>query len=495
MGFSIILYALTIFACMDKQYTNINLRPKSRFPIRLIIRIILIISVIVLVLVSYGFVRAYFDEHKDTPESTDTPTTDNSLTRGLKRLVFSDNRLLDGFKENRINVLLLGVGGEGHDGPQLSDTIILASFRPSDNAVALLSIPRDLAVTIPGYGVRKINHANAYGEEKNPGKGGELARDVVSAVLDEPIHYWLRVDFSAFEKIIDLLGGLSINVEHSFIDSQYPTNDFLTQTVEFTEGVELMDGKRALIYARSRHGNNNEGTDFARARRQQKILTSIRDSILTPSTLANPKKINSLFNTISEHIDTDISLIEMLEFGRRASTINFNSIVFQVLEAGTNDYLQEISNTYGYFLVPRAGDFSEIAELANTIFDKKTTSLEKTPQKITPKIVHTTSTIAILNGTWEVGLAARVRTLLEHKGIHVREIGNAPERGQLETTVYVRNTTIYPETTTSTLATLLNATITNNPPPFTVPQKSDMVIVIGRDFLKNYDTLKNNSDN
>ncbi|MFA6410800.1 MAG: LCP family protein, partial [Candidatus Buchananbacteria bacterium] len=130
-----------------------------------------------------------------------------SLWGQIKHLISSDSKKLAGQEDDRINILLLGIGGENHDGPYLTDTNIIASFKPSTKQVALVSIPRDLLVPIPGYGWMKINHADAYGELKNPGRGGELSSQVVSQVFNIPIHYYVRIDFAGFKQIIDDLGG------------------------------------------------------------------------------------------------------------------------------------------------------------------------------------------------------------------------------------------------------------------------------------------------
>ena len=119
---------------------------------------------------------------------------------------------------NRVNVLLLGIGGQGHDGPNLSDTMILASVEKHGKDVALINIPRD--IWVPDL-KEKINAAYAIGQEKNS-QGLALAEDTVSKLFGIPIHYAIRVDFNGFTKAIDLVGGLDIDVENSFTDTRYP---------------------------------------------------------------------------------------------------------------------------------------------------------------------------------------------------------------------------------------------------------------------------------
>jgi LCP family protein required for cell wall assembly len=115
------------------------------------------------------------------------------------------------------------MGGVGHDGPFLTDTIILASIKPSKKQVALISIPRDMAAPIPDRGWGKINAANAYAEAQTAGEGGEEVRATLAKLFDLPIHYYVRVDFNGFMELIDKLGGVDVYVERSFIDNQFPT--------------------------------------------------------------------------------------------------------------------------------------------------------------------------------------------------------------------------------------------------------------------------------
>lgn len=438
--------------------------------------VIFFLIVLALGVFGYGFVRALWEGPDVPSEQHESP----AIVRGIKRLVFSGNRLLDGYEDNRINVLFLGVGGAGHDGPQLSDTIMLASFRPSDEQVALLSIPRDMAVNIPGYGVNKVNHANAYGEQNDAGHGGDLAVQVLSDVLDEPIHYWVRVDFSAFEKIVDTLGGLEIDIDQSFVDKEYPTDDFGYQTIVFERGVELMDGARALQFSRSRHGSHGEGSDFARARRQQKIVSALREKILTPGVLANPIKLTSLFNTLTTHIDTDLNIIELVEFAQKVKNIQPHNIVTHVLSTGQGQYLQEITNDYGYFLVPKAGDYSDIAHFVDNMFD--TLPAPPPAPVVTDVSAYRDARVIVLNGTWEPGLASTVRERLLETGISVARIGNTPQRSYTKSVIHQITINEKTDAALSRIVPLLNMEVIREVPAFTLEDNADMVIIIGTDF-------------
>src|SRR3989344_6394346 len=150
---------------------------------------------------------------------------------------------LIGESRGQINILLLGVGGAGHDGPYLTDTNIILSIKPSTKEVALISVPRDLGVKIPGHDWRKINSAGAFGEAENPGSGGEFARKVFADTFDVEIPYYIRIDFKAFQELIDEVGGVTVNVPRAFTDKAFPGPNFSYTTIHFDAGVQTLNGQ------------------------------------------------------------------------------------------------------------------------------------------------------------------------------------------------------------------------------------------------------------
>ncbi len=263
--------------------------------------------IIIILIVAY-FVISFFLSSKIIFSQT-------SLTKVIAKLpVISQIRSILGVSDkltnkddDRINFLLLGIGGTGHEGALLTDTMMLASIQLSTKQISLVSIPRDLLVKIPDNGFQRINHASAYGEVNNyPGGGGALSARTVSETFAIPIDYWLRVDFAGFITVIDELGGVDVEIEKSFVDNQYPTEDFTVTSLSFMVGLEHMDGNRALMFARSRHGDNGEGSDFARSKRQQKILLAVKEKILNWKTLANPNRVYNLFEDVKAHTQTNI---------------------------------------------------------------------------------------------------------------------------------------------------------------------------------------------
>ncbi len=306
----------------------------------------------------------------------------------------------------RTNILLLGTGGEGHDGPNLTDTIILASIDKDGKDPALVSIPRDLwAPSVKA----KINAAYAFGQEKN-GKGKELAAKTISELFGIPIHYTVRVDFNGFTEAVDLIDGLDINVDKSFQDPMYPIpgkeNDLCKLTIEmqeingqklqvvktatgsaiplfeindrntpfvcryetldFEKGPKHMDGETALKFVRSRHGTNDEGTDFARSARQQKVILAFRDKVFSTQTFTSPKTIIDLITTFDKSIDTDIQNDDIALFLKLVKKIDTTKIRTIVLDSEREEsqLIEGDPVNYGgqFVLEPKDGTWQDFAE-------------------------------------------------------------------------------------------------------------------------------------
>ncbi len=353
--------------------------------------------------------------------------SNQSFFEQLGHLIVNPDKSIRGESTDRINILLAGVGGANHPGGWLADTIILASVQPSTGAVALLSIPRDLAAPIPGYDIRKINNAFAFGFTDSDGSmagGATLLGKVVTEVTGQPIHYWGVLDFSGFRDSVDELGGITVTVDRSFVDHSFPTDDYGYQTVSFTAGEQVMDGTTALDYVRSRHGSNDEGSDFARATRQQKVLVALKKKIFSIGTLLNPGKISELSRIIGDHTATDLELWEMLRLAKLVEGVGSEDIVNVVLDTEPGGLLTTETGIDGaYLLVPRVEDFSQIQELAATIFRYQDVGRED-------------ATVEIQNGTTVTGLAQTASDLLADAQLTVTRISNAAVRDATETIIY-----------------------------------------------------------
>lgn len=193
-------------------------------------------------------------------------------------------------QRGQVNVLVLGIDERPDEGPTFrSDTMILAGFDPRDREVALLSVPRDLWVVVPGYGENRINTAHFFG-------GPELAVQTVRAELGVPLPYYIRLNFNGFVSLIDALGGITVEVREPLHDENYPTPDYGVTTIDIPAGEQQMDGATALIYARSRYSTS----DFDRARRQQEIVAAIRDKVAQPDTLLKAPALWGAFQAATQ---------------------------------------------------------------------------------------------------------------------------------------------------------------------------------------------------
>lgn len=247
-----------------------------------------------------------------------TPTT-------LFRLVFdagADLKPIDG----RVNILLLGIPGGTHDGTDLTDTILVLSFHQENQSLAMVSVPRDIwSDTLKD----KVNSAYHYGEAKKKGGGLVLAKAIVSDVVGLPLQYALVLDFSGFRKIIDLVGGVEIDVPKSFTDTEYPVpgkeNDACSgdplfacryEPLHFEIGIQTMDGERALKYVRSRHAEGNEGSDFARGRRQQEALLALKAKLMSRDVYLQPGVLEQLYVAFDNATDMDMNISELLTVGK-----------------------------------------------------------------------------------------------------------------------------------------------------------------------------------
>lgn len=203
-----------------------------------------------------------------------------------------------------VTVLLLGIDRRpGEGGPARMDAIIIARLDPQQRRVALLSLPRDLMVTIPGYGQARINAASVYGEIYSElGGGAASARNTVSALLGIPIDYVVHIDFQGFIKAVDAIGGVTVDVPRELYDPQYPTMDYGYTTVHFEPGPQHMDGETALKYARVRHADS----DFERTQRQQQVILAAVAQLRGQNVLQQLNSVASISGALRGYLAFDI---------------------------------------------------------------------------------------------------------------------------------------------------------------------------------------------
>lgn len=324
-------------------------------------------------------------------------------------------------------MLLLGIPGQGHDGPNLTDTLMVASLDPQAKTVDLISLPRDLWIDKHKVKVNTLYHLGL-----GKGEGIEFVQQELGEVLGIRIPYGVRVDFSGFVKAVDLLNGIEVEIQTSFDDFAYPVPgkekemcdlrekeleldegaakiyavapgkikalvdieekiatvatsisgdfEFTDQSVfkffpcrfehlEFTKGKTVMDGATALKFVRSRHGTGSEGSDFARSRRQQLVLTAFKNKLLSIRTLTDPAKLAGLLKTFETHVEVNIPAKNYIHFLDLVKNIReIHSFVIQ--PGGPNPLL--VNPNYADFggafvLIPPKNDFSIIQRYVGLI--------------------------------------------------------------------------------------------------------------------------------
>lgn len=361
-----------------------------------------------------------------------------SFFSSLRRLVTSPDKALAGEDSDRINLLFLGIGGAGHDGPELTDTIMLASYKPSTNEVGMISIPRDLTVNIPNYGYRKINAVNAYAEMNEKGSGPAATAETIHTILGQTVDYSVKVDFHGFEEIIDDVGGVDVYIDRSFTDTTYPLDDELgsVQTVSFTQGWAHLDGKTALEFARSRHGDNGEGSDYARAARQQKMILALKDRALSLNVLLNPAKLNTIISTVRKNVSTDMDIWAMMRLAEYVPKINRDSLVMRVLDTSIGSPLYSTTINSAFVILPHKEDWSDLKAIAAGIFDKSNIVTSQSAALPEKPVGKETVRIEIQNGTQTSGVAARTAELLESSGFTIAVVSNAAERDYKKTMIF-----------------------------------------------------------
>jgi LCP family protein required for cell wall assembly len=393
-----------------------------------------------------------------------------------------DPTLLKGEGDGRVNVLLLGKGGPGHTAPDLTDTLLIASIDPIAKETALLSIPRDFWVKSPSGGQSKINavYANAKSKvlnsytlkqqtpavkEQAEAAGVKAIETTISDMLGIPLHYYAMVDFEAFRQAIDAVNGIDVDVKTQLYDPTVAWENGNNPLIAAV-GMQHFDGKKALLYARSRHGSARG--DFDRTERQREIITALKSKVLSLGTFANPLKINQLLDAFGDHVSTDFSLNEMTRVYDIVKDIPAAKIQSLGLADSPNNFVTTDTVNGQSVVRPRAGLFaySEIQSFVrNTLRD----SFLKSEN----------ASIIILNGTTTPGLATLKSTELKSYGYNVTQVADAPTK-TYEKTLLIDLSNGTNKYTKNYLEKRLNVTAGNSLPDTNIVSgTADFVIILG----------------
>lgn len=258
----------------------------------------------------------------------------------------------------RTNFLLLGIPGEAHAGQDLTDTLIFFSLDHQSGEAVLISLPRDIWITPLRA---KLNTVYHY-------KGLSQTKAAVAEILGQPIHYAILLDFSGFSKAIDALGGVEVDVQKAFDDYHYPIpgkeNDRCNgdpqyrcryEHLHFEAGLQWLDGERALKFVRSRFASGDEGTDFARSRRQEQIIAAVKKKIFSWETLTDFKRLPTLYEIFNQNIKTDIPPSAYFGLAQLALRFKASTITTADIEEFLVNPPTSAQYDFHWVLIPRNG--------------------------------------------------------------------------------------------------------------------------------------------
>lgn len=327
--------------------------------------------------------------------------TKGNIFSSIVRSLPGVSNTLKGEKEGRINMLVLGMRGAGVEGGGLlADTIMVVSIFPEKNSVSIVSVPRDLYVTIPGTSdQRKINYAHYAGEENGKGQGLEIMKQVIANVTGLEIHYAVSIDFAGFKELVDSLGGVDIHLAEPFIEPKQFHEERVCDSTVFTipsgnyeikksgrtgkikaqyplcynpveecggvfqlpAGNVHLDGEKALCYVRARYTSS----DFDRARRQQEVMKQIKEKALSIGTLTDFGKLNAMLDALGNNVRTDMATWEMKKAWEIQQKLTNPTMKQRVLENSEEGLLYAPENTgdAGYILLPRGDNYDKIYEM------------------------------------------------------------------------------------------------------------------------------------
>jgi len=453
--------------------------------------ILFIITAIIFAAAAYGVFFLY-EMNIFVNKSGDQGSEKMTFVDTIRSFKSDSGKKLAGEDSGRINILLLGIAGEGKPGQNLTDTILVMSIDTDKNRVALLSIPRDLFTAIPEKKTSmKINSVYQYAlnsNNNNPSQAAYFLSDIASNVTGQKIHYWAILNFDGFEKIVDSIGGVNIINENDIYDSRYPGKNYSYETFELKKGFHALDGKTALKYVRERHADPDG--DFGRARRQQQVLQSLRNKVFSAKTYLNVFAVNNLFSSLGDNIKTNVAPEEFQSFLNIAKKIDSINISQAVLTAWDEESLLRVSHSYGstgraFVLIPRVGNFSEIHDLASNIFNLEAISRRK------KEIASENCKIGLINKSGSVITAERVKKMIELDLKMNNILIIRPQKKLIEETTEIYDFSGGKKPfTTDELLKKIPATLSRKPEYYLEEkiqdQSFDLIIVLGQDTISKY---------
>jgi LCP family protein required for cell wall assembly len=440
---------------------KINLTLRDKFWLKLIFALILSITIL-----GYG-ANAFINNSSE-------------IASKILKTVGSD---LEKDENGYTNILALGVGGLGHDGEELTDTILVGSINKKTNHVTLMSMPRDIFVQHDNIISQRINSVFENVKYK---QGEEVAFQTMKEIAEEitglEIHYYTKIDFQGLVDVVDTLGGIDIYNDTTIYDPFYPAANYQFQTFSLAKGFQHLDGNTALKYARSRKTTS----DFDRATRQQKLIFAIKEKALAANILTSPGKISELINNINNNFQTDLSIGEIVTLAGISADIEESGLKKLVVHndpVTTGGFLYTPPRSqYGsaFVLLPAGNNYNQIHNFV------------KINQLYADQMKYNIG-IEVLNGTKNPGFAGNTSIILNRYGFTVDRVANANTKEITTTTLYA--TPEVDKKLLEAIQLIIPAEIIrkgSEPHPSEDPNKVvyPITLEIGSDFIEQYNNLE-----
>lgn len=411
-----------------------------------------------------------------------------------------------------INVLLLGQGDAGHDGVDLTDTIMIASIDPKDtDSVMLVSLPRDLIVDSTYLGDKSIaagrrintlyrdtkNRFVYEGESKSiaSAKAMRQVQTELSRITGIELQHTIKIDFIGFKKVVDQLGGVTIDVPYTIVDREYPNENYGYQVFSIQKGVQTLDGETALKYARSRHTTS----DFSRSARQQQLIQALALKAKEEEILTKPSMIFKLLEIMNENFETTATTGELVQLASLGKKVGTDTLVTMQINS-RNGLFNTLPQAGGILYTPPQEQFGGAAVLlpvSSPEFPLTWSKLQATfyALKNNRAVYVQNPTVSILNAGARSGAARLLASEFIRYGFNVTEVANATIESDLTTSIVHVRPIVQPDNTADTNATKtleefvakLPLVATQLPNELPSEQTADITIIVGEDFT--YETL------
>ena len=330
-------------------------------------------------------------------------------------------------KPDKETILLLGAGGKNHDGGGLTDTIMIAQILNKENQIHLISLPRDMLVFDKKGNYSKLNavYIDAIKEGKTEVESIKVLQDKITEITGITFDHYAEVDFEGFVSLVDKLGGIEVDVKEAIDDPYYPGPNYSYQRFTIQPGIQTLNGETALKYARSRY--TSKGGDLDRSRRQQQILSNVKDRIFSLNPILDAPKIISLLGIAKDSLKTDLSLTDMKNFydtykDSKDYTINSLVIGQNLLTGNMKEGYRQFGANRGYIIEPRIGEqnYLEIKEEIININD-----ITAYQEKIT-KLIKAKSQLNIIWGDTITPIQKKhIQEFLEARGFTLKALSSS----------------------------------------------------------------------